>query len=94
MNCYYSNFIEGHNTHPYDIERALKKDFSTNNEQRNLQLEAKAHIDLQKKIDDDDTLENMKKYYGIEDHTDLLKFIKLNGINNPDHYDSYDDELI
>ncbi|HEY6658548.1 MAG TPA: hypothetical protein VIZ62_08470 [Nitrososphaeraceae archaeon] len=46
------------------------------------------------KIYDDDTLENMKKYYGIEDHTDLLKFIKLNGINNPDHYDSYDDELI
>ena len=46
------------------------------------------------KIYDDDTLENMKKYYGIEDPTDLLKFIKLNGINNPDHYDSYDDELI
>jgi hypothetical protein len=46
------------------------------------------------KIYDDDTLENMKKYYGIEDHTDLLKFIKLNGINNPDHYDSYEDELI
>ena len=46
------------------------------------------------KIYDDATLENMKKYYGIEDHTDLLKFIKLNGINNPDHYDSYDDELI
>jgi hypothetical protein len=46
------------------------------------------------KIYDDDTLENMKKYYGIEDHTDLLKFIKLNGINNPDHYDSYDDEFI
>ena len=46
------------------------------------------------KIYDDDTLENMKKYYGIEDHTDLLKFIKLNGINNPDHYDRYDDELL
>jgi hypothetical protein len=28
----------------------------------------------------DETLENMKKYYNIEDHTDLLKFIKLNGI--------------
>ncbi|ASV84481.1 hypothetical protein CES85_5275 [Ochrobactrum quorumnocens] len=23
MNCYYSNLIEGHNTHPVDIERAL-----------------------------------------------------------------------
>ena len=23
MNCYYSNLIEGHNTHPRDIDRAL-----------------------------------------------------------------------
>ena len=23
MNCYYSNLIEGHDTHPIDIERAL-----------------------------------------------------------------------
>jgi hypothetical protein len=36
-------------------------------------------------IDDDKTLENMKKYYNIDDHTDLLKFIKLNGIMNHDH---------
>ncbi|MGH9980817.1 MAG: hypothetical protein ACRD6U_04590 [Nitrososphaeraceae archaeon] len=46
------------------------------------------------KIYDDDTLENMKKYYGIEDHTDLLKFIKINGINHHDHYDKYEDEHI
>ena len=43
------------------------------------------------KIYDDGTLENMKKYYNIDDHTDLLKFIKLNGIsNNHDH--EYDKE--
>ena len=24
MNCYYSNFIEGHNTHPVDIEKRSK----------------------------------------------------------------------
>ena len=43
------------------------------------------------KIYDDDTLEKMKKYYNIDDHTDLLKFIKLNGIsNNHDH--EYDKE--
>ena len=34
MNCYYSNLIEGHNTHPRDIERALEKDFSSNKEKR------------------------------------------------------------
>jgi hypothetical protein len=42
------------------------------------------------RIYDDETLENMKKYYNIDDHTDLLKFIKLNGITNHDNY--YDDK--
>ena len=28
MNCYYSNLIEGHDTHPIDIERALEGDSS------------------------------------------------------------------
>ncbi len=51
MNCYYSNLIEGHNTHPVDIERALEGDYSTEPEQRDLQLEAKAHIEVQKWID-------------------------------------------
>lgn len=51
MNCYYSNLIEGHDTHPIDIERALKNDYSTNTEKRNLQLEAKAHINVQQWID-------------------------------------------
>jgi len=52
MNCYYSNLIEGHDTHPIDIERALKEDYSADTEKRNLQLEAKAHITVQKWIDD------------------------------------------
>ncbi len=52
MNCYYSNLIEGHDTHPVDIERALKDDYSTEPEKRNLQLEAKAHILVQKWIDE------------------------------------------
>ena len=51
MNCYYSNLIEGHNTHPVDIERALKNDYSKEPHKRNLQFEAKAHITVQKWID-------------------------------------------
>jgi Fic family protein len=51
MNCYYSNLIEGHNTHPIDIERALKNDYSNNAHKRDLQLEAIAHINVQKWID-------------------------------------------
>jgi Fic family protein len=51
MNCYYSNLIEGHDTKLQDIERALNDDFSDNEENRNLQIEAKAHIRVQEKID-------------------------------------------
>ena len=51
MNCYYSNLIEGHDTHPVDIERALKNDYSQDAGKRDLQLEAKAHIIVQKWID-------------------------------------------
>ena len=52
MNCYYSNLIEGHDTHPIDIERALKDDYSDDPKKRDLQLEAKAHIAVQKWIDE------------------------------------------
>lgn len=51
MNTYYSNLIEGHNTRPRDIERALKGEFDNDKERRNLQLEATAHIRLQAEID-------------------------------------------
>lgn len=52
MNCYYSNLIEGHYTHPVDIERALRKDYSADPDSRNLQLEAEAHVTVQKWIDE------------------------------------------
>ena len=51
MNCYYSNLIEGHDTHPRDIDKALAGDFSGQQKERNLQLEAKAHIEVQRMID-------------------------------------------
>lgn len=51
MNCYYSNLIEGHDTHPIDIERALRNDYSRDVKKRNLQLEARAHVTVQAWID-------------------------------------------
>jgi Fic family protein len=51
MNCYYSNLIEGHDTHPIAIERALKGDYSQDARKRDLQIEAKAHIAVQRWID-------------------------------------------
>jgi len=52
MNCYYSNLIEGHDTHPRDIDRALHHDYSTEPRRRALQLEAVAHIEVQRSIDE------------------------------------------
>ena len=51
MNCYYSNLIEGHDTHPRDIDRALRKDYASEPRRRALQLEAVAHIEVQRMID-------------------------------------------
>lgn len=51
MNCYYSNLIEGHNTELVAIERAMRNDYSTDLKKRNLQIEAKAHIEVQAFID-------------------------------------------
>lgn len=52
MNCYYSNLIEGHNTHPRDIDRALAEDYSSDPHRRDLQFEARAHIEVQQMIDE------------------------------------------
>lgn len=51
MNCYYSNLIEGHHTRPRDIERALANDLDADQTRRNLQVEALAHIRVQRSID-------------------------------------------
>jgi Fic family protein len=51
MTCYYSNLIEGHDTHPVEIERALKGDYSGDSRKRVLQREATAHIRVQEWID-------------------------------------------
>jgi Fic family protein len=53
MNCYYSNLIEGHNTRPREIDRALSQNYSEDPAMRELQEEAKAHIEVQRLIDRD-----------------------------------------
>jgi Fic family protein len=51
MNCYYSNLIEGHDTHPRDIDAALEEHYSDDAGKRSLQREARAHIEVQRLID-------------------------------------------
>lgn len=51
MNTYYSNLIEGHHTWPRDIQRALAGSFAKDPKQRDLQIEAAAHVRVQAEID-------------------------------------------
>ncbi len=44
-------------------------------------------------IYDDETLENMKKYYGIDDHRGLLKYLRSNGLEHHEHYDKNDAKI-
>ncbi|MDO8281936.1 MAG: Fic family protein [Thermodesulfovibrionia bacterium] len=57
INSYYSNLIEGHNTHPYDIVRAMQRKYDAEPAKRNLQLESVAHItvqrDMEKRLQDE-----------------------------------------
>lgn len=70
MNSYYSNLIEGHDTHPIDIEKALNKDFANDSKNRSLQLEALAHIKLSDRIFAESTDANFNPYA-----TSFLKWI-------------------
>ncbi|MBX3208270.1 MAG: Fic family protein [Labilithrix sp.] len=51
INSYYSNLIEGHGTRPIDIERALRGDYSKEPAKRIRQLESRAHIEVQRKLE-------------------------------------------
>lgn len=51
MNSYYSNLIEGHATHPADIERALHGEYSEDPAKRELQIEGRAHVEVNRLID-------------------------------------------
>ena len=51
MNSYYSNRIEGQHTRPFEIEQALRKDFSANRDLAAKQRLAVAHIEAETAIE-------------------------------------------
>ncbi len=51
MNSFYSNRIEGQSTHPRNIERALRNDFSHRPEIARLQRIARAHIEAERELE-------------------------------------------
>lgn len=72
-NSYYSNRIESEGTHPIDIEKAMKEDFSQDTKKKNLQELSLIHIEVQK------LLEQM----AIDDEQNrLFDREKIKGIHN------------
>lgn len=51
MNSYYSNRIEGQGTHPFNIEKALRHDFSQQPDIAKLQRIAVAHIEAEQELE-------------------------------------------
>jgi Fic family protein len=89
MNCYYSNLIEGHDTHPRDIDRALSHaEYSSDAQKRALQLEAVAHIEVQRLIDHhkDLEVETTSVDYLVWLHREFCKRLpeELLWVQNPD----------
>lgn len=58
MNSYYSNRIEGQHTRPFEIEQALRRDFSANRELAARQRLAVAHIETEVVLE--------SRYIGVE----------------------------
>jgi len=88
MNCYYSNLIEGHDTHPHDIDRAIAQDYSNEPEKRALQKEAVAHIAVQKMIDEGEApaVSPLSSEYGRWIHREFCDRMpeELLWVENPD----------
>lgn len=87
MNCYYSNLIEGHNTHPIAIEQALQGNYDSDPIKRNLQIEARAHIEVQEWIDNGGLKENIFSETAIcEIHKQFCQRLpdELLWVENPD----------
>lgn len=49
-NSYYSNLIEGHDTHPLSIAQALREEYAPDSRNHSLQLEAIAHIAVHEQL--------------------------------------------
>jgi Fic family protein len=90
VNCYYSNLIEGHDTRPIDIERAMRADYSHDPVARDLQKEARAHIEVQRlmeeRLDADPVLNVCSTDFLCWIHRELYTRVpeSLRVVRNPD----------
>lgn len=92
VNSYYSNKIESEGTHPIDIEKAMKRDFSKDEKKKKLQYLSLAYIDTQKQLEEILTTNNKFDVYSLDtilmchklmyDRDEMKDFLK---IHHKDH---------
>jgi Fic family protein len=86
MNSYYSNRIEGQGTHPLNIERALRNDFSDKPDVAKLQRIALAHIEaeteLERKVDEGTN--PLLSAFAIDAHRALYSRLQPSDRTNPE----------
>ena len=71
INSYYSNKIESEGTHPIDIERAMKNDFSQDDKKKSMQQLSLVHIEVQKYLES--TLDRSIKSYSLKKILEIHK---------------------
>ncbi|RBQ31099.1 cell filamentation protein Fic [Arcobacter sp. FW59] len=65
-NSYYSNRIESEGTHPIDIEKAMKKEFSNDEKKKDLQQLSLIHIEIQKYLENEALQIDNTKLYSLD----------------------------
>lgn len=76
INSYYSNKIESEGTHPIDIERAMKNDFSQDDKKKSMQQLSLVHIEVQKYLES--TIDISTKPYSLEKILEIHKIFYSN----------------
>lgn len=88
-NSYYSNRIESEGTHPIDIDRAMKNEFSNDEKKKSLQKLSLAHIEVQKYIEKNITSTDIiyEKSYLLDIHKEFYRQDGMDTFLNIHHKD-------
>ncbi len=91
VNSYYSNQIESEGTHPIDIDKATREEFSQDSKEKQLQLLSLVHIEVQKYIEhyfeDTDKTPFSKAFildvhHALYSHPDMAPFLQIKDSQN------------
>ena len=85
INSYYSNKIESEGTHPIDIDKASRQEFSSNSKKKDLQKLSLRYIEVQKYIenyfiDGQNPFHRdfiLKVHYQFYSHSEMSNFLKI-----------------